>query len=68
MTQCSIHYDNRFQARLARTYTRMKRSPRECGEMLSAVFGEDHDSKLGFLKNYKEYLRNGASNPKRIPL
>jgi hypothetical protein len=63
-----LYHDTRFHARLARTYLRMKKDPRECGEMLSAVFGKDHDSKLGFLKNYKEYLRNGTSNTKRVPL
>lgn len=63
-----LYNDTRFLTKLSRTYMRMKKDPRECGEMLSAVFGEDHDSKLGFLKNYKEYLRNGTGNTKRVPL
>lgn len=56
-----VIFDRRFMFRVAVSYLKLRKDPKQATQMLSSVFGEDHDSKLTFLKNYKEILR-GTSN------
>lgn len=53
--------DKRMERRLASNYMRARTDMRKAKDLLDAVFGNDTDSKLTFVKNYRSIL-SGTSN------